>query len=164
MGTNILTTQASDDDTLATEAGNPYPVHLIPLASLIGLLQNFAYNFNAAPIAAAAPAQYIAPAFTTLTGKVLVIVVLTAQGGGGTTSPAGEAVQFSVLQDGALVGPTSNGEVGATANFCGSTLVYQSNLVPGSTHTFGVRATNATNAAHTLAILQANAIVFTLDI
>ena len=33
-GPNILTTQASEGDTLATEAGNPYPVGLVPLSSL----------------------------------------------------------------------------------------------------------------------------------
>ena len=30
MATNILTTQSTDDDILKTDAGNPYPVHLVP--------------------------------------------------------------------------------------------------------------------------------------
>lgn len=64
--TNILTTQATDDDTLATEAGNPYPVHLVPPSALVGLLGlNHRQDFNAAAlVAAASPASVVDAPYT----------------------------------------------------------------------------------------------------
>jgi hypothetical protein len=164
--TNILTTLATDDDILKTDAGNPFPVHLIDAASLVAGSLNFQYSQQ--PAAAIGPVvgpSFSGPAFASKTGTVVVFAFLTADASGGGTAPAGDLVTLTGLVDGAARGVPESVELSPTHGTASGCLFFVAAVTPSpATHTFGIKASDATNAADTLTIPAGHAAVFVLDV
>jgi len=164
MGTNILTTQASDDDTLATEAGNPFPVHLVDSAALVAAAFNFQNAQSVGAIGPAVAPGFSGPAFASKTGLVLVLAFVTVNNAGGTAA-AGDLLTLSGLLDGAPHGVPESVELSATHATASGCLFFVAAVTPApATHTFGIQATDATNPADTVTIPAGHAAVFVLDI
>jgi hypothetical protein len=172
--TNILTTLATDDDILKTDAGNPFPVHLIDAASLVAGSLNFQYSQQPAaaigPVVGggvwgAGPGSFSGPAFASKTGTVVVFAFLTADASGGGTAPAGDLVTLTGLVDGAARGVPESVELSPTHGTASGCLFFVAAVTPSpATHTFGIKASDATNAADTLTIPAGHAAVFVLDV
>jgi hypothetical protein len=144
MGTNILTTQATDDDTLATEAGNPYPVHLVPASSFIGTVLKSRQDFAPAValVAGASPQTISDAAYTSGPGAISERVSVAIVG----SMDAQATVTAQLLRDGVAFGAQVSWFSDAGGNFGGS-IDQISPTEPvnpaGHTHTFAIKLTSA---------------------
>ncbi len=107
------------------------------------------------------PVVYEAPPYTSATGVVLIIAMISVQGG---SSTHGDGLNFQLTVDGNAQGPNMLGELSPTNNADNGTVVGQVHVAPGSTHTFGVQANNATTPGHTLVIPQGHAAIYLQDV
>jgi hypothetical protein len=134
-------------------------------AAGISALSNHLSQINPAPIGPSNSLIFSSTAFTSRSGKVLVMAnALIAAGGG--TMVAGDIVTGTPIRDGAptvaFPGPTSNMTVGAIVGATAFTGSYIDTVVAGVPHTWGILA--QISAGHTGVIVTQGGLVTILDL
>lgn len=129
---------------------------------------NRAQAVDTAGTGAAAPQLFDLPApFVSRTGKIRITASMTVTGTGGTGAAA-DQIQFQLRANGALLAssPIAHMELGTTALDAQATLTFELDGQPigGAGQTYGIEASDVTNAAHTLVIPAAGAYVRAEDV
>ena len=141
MGTNILTTQSTDDDILKTDAGNPYPVHLVPASSFIGLVLKSRQDFAPAValVAGASPQTISDAAYTSGAAAVAERVSISMAG----QLDAQATVTAQLLRDGVAFGAIVSWFSTRRATRRDNRPVSPTEGPGPHTHTFAVKLTSA---------------------
>ena len=129
---------------------------------------NRAQAIDTAGTGAAAPQFFDLPtAFVSKTGKIRVTASMTVTGTGGTGAVA-DQIQFQLRVAGALMAgsPIAHMELGTTLVDAQATLTFEldGQTIGGAGQTYGIEASDVTNAAHTLVIPGAGAYVRVEDV
>lgn len=163
--TGVATVTPNVTITAATDgaAGSMSAADKTKLDEIATVLPNHVADTNAAILGAAAPATFSNPVGLTLSlagvGKSHFSAALQVDIGGGSTSLAGEAVQFTLYKSvnggafGLIAGsPLATAEISATQGVCAATLVWDDVNTPTQTIRYQIQATNLINGAHTLRV------------